>query len=70
MGWGGGGGGGGGKRVKVSESRTLAREWESLKREHGEQRVDSTVKEGRFQKVEEGEAKRASLGQVKNSISG
>ena len=54
----------------MSESRTLAREWESLKREHGEQRVDSTVKEGRFQKVEEGEAKRASLGQVKNSISG
>ena len=37
-----------GEIVKVSESRTLARKRGS-KREHEEERVDSTVKEGRFQ---------------------
>ena len=38
----------GGERVKVGESRTLARERERSEREHGEERVDSTVKEERF----------------------
>ena len=33
----------GGERVKMSKSRTLAR---VSKREHGEERVDSTVKKG------------------------
>ena len=42
------------ERVKVSESRTLARE--ASGREHGEQRVDSTVKEGRFQGEDWGQA--------------
>ena len=37
------------ERVKVSESRTLARE-----REHGEERVDSTTKQGGFQGGVEG----------------
>ena len=38
-----------GKRAKVGESRTLAREGGGSEREHGVERVDSTVKEGRFQ---------------------
>ena len=37
-----------GERVKVGENRTLVREGGS-EREHGEERVGSTVKEGRFQ---------------------
>ena len=36
-----------GERVKVIESRTLAKEGGS-EREHGEKRVDSKVKEDRF----------------------
>ena len=36
------------ERVKVGESRTLAREGGS-EQEHGVERVDSTVKECRFQ---------------------
>ena len=35
-------------RVKVSKSRTLARK-RGLEGEHGKERVDSTVNEGRFQ---------------------
>ena len=38
--------------------------------EHGEERVHSTVKEGRFQGREGGQAKRASLEQVEGSMSG
>ena len=38
-----------GKRAKVGESRTLAREGGGSEREHGVERVESTVKEGRFQ---------------------
>ena len=38
-----------GERVKVSESRTLARERGRSEREHGEDRMDSTVKKGGFQ---------------------
>ena len=37
---------------------------------HEEKRVDSTVKEGRFQGDEEGQARRASLGEVEGSMSG
>ena len=54
--------------VKVSESRTLAREGRS-EREHGEERVDFTVQKGRFQGREEGHAKKTSLAVVENSIS-
>ena len=39
-------------------------------REHGEERVDSTVKEGRFQGGEGGQARRASLKEVEGSMSG
>ena len=53
----------------VSESRTLAREGGS-EREHGVERVDSTVKEGRLQGGEGGQATRASLEDVEGSMSG
>ena len=39
-------------------------------REHEEERVDSTVKEGRFQGGHGGQARRASVGEVEGSISG
>ena len=39
-----------GKRVKVGKRHTLA--WEESEWEHGEERVDSTLKEGRFQEGE------------------
>ena len=39
-------------------------------REHGVVRVDSTVKEGRFQGGQGGHARRASLEQVEGSMSG
>ena len=39
-------------------------------REHGEERVDSTVKEGRFQGGKGGQARRASLEKVEGSMSG
>ena len=42
-----------GERVKVGEWRTLVREGGS-EREHGEEKVDSTVNEGRFQGGKEG----------------
>ena len=58
-----------GERVKVDESRTLARKRGS-EREHGEERVDSTVNEGRFQGGQGEQAKRASLEQVEGSMSG
>ena len=51
------------------ESRTLAREG-GLEREHGVERVDSTVNEGRFQGGKGGQAKRASLEKVEGSMSG
>ena len=54
----------------MSESRTLAKERGKSEREHGEERADSTVKEGRFQGGQGGQAKRASLEQVEVSISG
>ena len=58
-----------GERAKVSESRTSAR-GRGSEREHGEERVDSTVKDGRFQAGEEGQARRAFQGEVKGSMSG
>ena len=39
-------------------------------REHGEERVGSTVKEGRFHEGKGGQARRASLGEVEGSMSG
>ena len=39
-------------------------------REHGEERVNSTVNEGRFQGGQGGQARRASLEQVEGSMSG
>ena len=58
-----------GRRVKQSESRTLTRERGS-EREHGEERMNSTVNEGRLQGGEGGQAKRASLEEVEGSMSG
>ena len=40
-----------------------------LEREHGVERVDSTVKEGRFQGGQGGHARRASLEQLEGSMS-
>ena len=45
------------------------RERGGLEREHGEERVDSTMKEGRFQGSEGGQARRASLGEVEVGMS-
>ena len=60
-----------GERVKVSKSRILTREEdqsESMERRlHS--RVDSTVKEGRFQGGEGGQATRVSLVDVEGSMS-
>ena len=44
------------ERVKVSESRILARE-RGTEWEHGKEKVDSTVKEGRFQGDEGGQSR-------------
>ena len=52
----------------MRENCTLARERRS-EWEHGEERVDSKVKGGRFQEGDRGQGKRASLGEVKGSIS-
>ena len=43
---------------------------ERSEREHGEERVDSMLKEGRFQGVQGGQARRAFLEQVEGSMSG
>ena len=57
------------KRVKVIESHTLARKRERSEREHEEERVDSTVKENRFQGGEKDQARKPCLGEVKGSMS-
>ena len=57
-----------GKRFKVVESRTLARG--GSEREHEEVRVDSIVKEGRFQGGKGGQARRASQRDIEESMSG
>ena len=59
-----------GERVKVGESCTLARERGRSEQGHGEERVGSTVKEGRFQGEKGGQARRASLEQVEGTMSG
>ena len=46
------------------------RERGGSQREHGKERVDSTVNEDRFQRGKGGQAKRASLEQVEGSMSG
>ena len=46
------------------------RERGGSEREHEEERVDSTVNEGKFQRGKEGQARRASLEQVEGSMSG
>ena len=58
-----------GDRVKVGESRTVARKRGS-ERDHGVERVDSIVNEGRFQRGQGGQARRASLEEVEGSMSG
>ena len=58
-----------GDRIKVSESRTLAGERDQSK-SIKEERVVSTVKEGRFHGGKGGQARRASLEQVEGSKSG
>ena len=52
----------------MGESHTLARERGS-EQEHGVERVDSTVKEGRFQGGQGSQARRASLEEVEGSMS-
>ena len=58
------------EKIKVDESRTLVRERGRSERGHGEERVDSAVKEGTFQQGKSGQARRASLEQVEGSMSG
>ena len=55
-----------GERIKVSESFSLAKVRGS-KREYGEERMDSTVNEGKFKGGEEGQARRIFL---RESMSG
>ena len=45
-------------------------EKEGYEREPGKKRVDSTVKEGRFQEIEERQANRSSLEEVGGNMSG
>ena len=56
-----------GERVKVGETRTLTKERGGSEREHGEERVDSTMNEGTFQG---GQARRGSLQKVEENMSG
>ena len=46
------------------------RESGGSEREHEEERINFTVKEGRFQEGEVGHARSASLGEVEGSMSG
>ena len=57
------------EKVKVRESRILTSEGGS-EREHKEERVDSSVKESRFQGGKGGQARRVSLEEVEKSTSG
>ena len=54
----------------MSESCILARKKRGSERQHEEKRVDSTVKEGKLQGGEGGQAKITSLGEVEASMSG
>ena len=58
-----------GEIVKVGQSAPW-RERGGSEREHEEKRVDSTVKEGRFQGGKGGQARRVSLGEVGGGMSG
>ena len=58
-----------GERVKVRKSRTW-RDRGRSEREHEEERMDSTVNEGRFLGEMRGKARRAYLGEVEGSRSG
>ena len=53
----------------MSESRTLARK-RGEEREHGKERVDSTVKKSRFQGGKERQARRVFLGEVEGTMRG
>ena len=57
------------ERVKVGDSRTLGRKRGS-ELKHEEERVDSTMKEERFQGGKRGQQKRASLGEVEGGMNG
>ena len=60
-------------KVGESQGGTRAAPWRERggsEREHGEEWVDSTMKEGRSQGGEGGQAKRASLGKVEESVNG
>ena len=57
---------------EVGESRARATPWRGIggsEREHGEERVNSYFKKSRFQGGEGGQAKRRSLGEVRESMS-
>ena len=56
------------ERVNVGESCTLARKRGS-ERKHEEERVDSTVKKGRSQGGQGGQARRAFFGEVEGGMS-
>ena len=58
-----------GEGVKVGESCTLARQRGRSEREYEEKRVGSMMKEGRFQRGKEGQARRTSLEEVEESMS-
>ena len=57
-------------RAVSPEYQIVSGERGGSEREHEEERVDSTVNEGRFRGGEGGQARRASLGDVKESMSG
>ena len=57
-----------GERVKMGEGPPW-QERGGSEQEHGVGRVDSTMKEGRFQGGKGGQARRASLGEVEGSMS-
>ena len=60
----------GGENQDGREPHLVERDRGGSEREHGEERVDSTVNEGRFQGGKGGQARRASLEQVEGSMSG
>ena len=54
----------------MARERERERERErGIKRDYGEEKVDSTVKEDRFQGGEGGQAQRTSVGEVEGSMS-
>ena len=57
------------ERVKANKVHTLSRE-KGSEQEHGKERVDSSVKEDRFQGGEGVQTVRASLREVEGSMSG